>query len=646
MDQTYGFIEVWLAEILNIEFLEYALENRTIAAAVDQDGFSIAFNTVNYLWEKLDKEPALQPSILNSNIHGMRIAIHRYWVNDDLLNDLTGEDSKASEIYLNVVAIGISGARFHFASIKDEINNRNITPDAQPTEGAPGAANGEAVPEEEVVNVVPEKPKKIAEWIIRMSNIMENVQAASGSTYPHHDVSFDEEQVRVVVYNADLTSNQVDTIADVAKNIKKSIICLHSSTHATRIFEVLKSDFNMTDLSKYVLFFIYGISNESFILTESSKSLCYGYEINEIYSITGTQSENKALNDIRSETGTSEEDKRDRIDKILRERKNSPVYKYDGIFKDTVTHVIWAVKDRCVVYFLVPYSTGKNKSFYKIAYQEFVRRYSGSLPYNELVKVDIEHMERRHTNNREAYVKFAVESSSVIIDQIKKKRDEHQSKYKEHLDQAMEHAKMFQRFHEQVEYFNEDAFMEGERKKANENYDMTLAIDKISAITVKESAVHVYTNNIYAEDERTKHWHDIGTFHIIIGMHSNSYDQGKTIKIKNTKHQINVGGQAMNAPHVWQNGTFCHGNLANGMTDAYKRRNLFEVVYQIVLFLESANTSDSAGEKVNRWPEVSKDTATNTNRDSDAVYEVMGQLAEAEKKFDEAVIDMIPIHIN
>lgn len=647
MDQTFGFVEMWLAEILNIEFMKYALENGAVAAAVDKDGFDTAFNTINYLWDKLDKDPRLQPLIMNSNIHGMRLAVHRYWVDDNLLNDLTGEEAKASELYLNVVSVGTSGSRFTLDNIKDEINNHHTTSQEElPTEEYSGASNDVAVPEEEMVEVELEKPKEIPKWITRMKKILDNITNIKDCPCTDHDVSFDEERVRVVVFGSKLTETQFNLITDIAKSIKKSIVCLYSASHASMVLDMIKAEYIMSDLSKDVLFFTYSMPTITFLINEGMKALCFGCEIDEIHTIAGTRNENKAINDIRRETRASEENKERRIRDILKERKNSPIYKYDGVYKDTVTHVIWAVKDRCVVYFLVPYSTGKNKTFFKIAYKEFARRHSNSTPYNELVKIDIAYMEKKAINNKEEYIQFAMENSKAITNQIKKKKDEHHTKYKECLDQAMEHAKMFQRFHDQIAYFNEGEFMKDERKKANDNYDQTIAIDKISAITIKDGSVHVYTNNIYAQDERTKRWHDIGTFHIIIGMHSNTYDQSKTVRINNTKHQINAGDSIMNAPHVWNNGTFCHGNLAVGLTDAYKRRDLFEVVYQIILFLESANTSDAAGEKVNHWPEVSEEIATNINRNANVVYEAIEQIAEAEKKFDELLADAIPIHIN
>lgn len=643
MNQTHGFIEIWLAQILNIEYMEYGLENGSVAAAVDQDGFDAAFDTVVYIWNKLDKNEAFKPAVMDSIIHGMRIAIHKYWANDDLLNDLTGESAKATDIYLNVIAMGPSGVRFALDAIKDDINNRNSTTPEEPQNGAIPVEN--EVLEEKVIKPV-KKSKALPRWIARMNKVSKSISSVADDASRYHDVTLDEDCVRVIVYSSNISTEKLDKIVDMAKRTKKSIICLHGSGHASNVLEVLKKDYNMADLSKYVLFFVYALPSSKFTLNENTKAVCFGYEIDEMYSISGADDQNTSINKIRGSSSLSDEKKEEKINVILKERKNSPVYKYDAIYKDTVTNVIWAAKDRCVVYFLVPYPTGKNKNFFKIAHEEFINRYLNTLPYNELVKIDRAYMEKRHANNKEDYVKFAIASSRVITDQIKKKMNEHQDKYKEHLAQAMEHAKMFQRFHDQIAYFNEGDFMEDERKKANDNYESTMAIDKISTITVKDNTVHVYTHNIYAQDERTKRWHDIGTFHITVGMHSNAYDQSKTVRIKNTKHQIEISGSYMNAPHVWQGGNICHGNLASGMTDAYKRRNLFELIYQIILFIESANTSDSAGEKVNRWPEVPEEVALSISQDADTLCEVMAEINEVEKKFDDNLADAIPIHIN
>jgi len=647
MNQTYGFVEIWLAKLIKIEFFEYGLENGSVVAAVDQDGFNIAFNTVFDLWQNLDKDEALKPNIQDSTVHGMKIAIHRYWVDDNLLNDLTGEVAKATDTYLNIFAIGPSGVRFVLADIEAAILNEcNAPAEATPVtvDSDDAAIEEEAVP----IEVPIEEEKKVSQKLAMVNALFEDLKEHYG-TYTNitQDAVYEEEEVRVVIYDINFSEQQFEEIANIAKSIGKSIFYINNVDHTTNLITALKNKFNMAGLSKDVLFFIHALPGSTFNLTENAKASCFGYEIDEIYCITGSCHENDIINKIRRDLELNPEAKRLKIDEVINNRKNSPIYKYDGIYKDTITNVIWAVKDRCMIYFLVPYSTGKNKTFYKIAYEEFIKRFGNSLPYTELVKIDAKYTEKRHENNREEYINFAISSSKVITDQIKDKRDEHQKKYKEHLEQALEHAKMFQRFHDQIQYFNEEKFLIDEREKANKNYDETLALDKISMVTVKDNIVHVYTHNIYAQDERTSHWHDIGTFHITLGMHNNSYNQEQTVNIKNTKHQIKTSsnGSIMNAPHAWQDGHICHGNLASGMTDAYKRRNLFELIYQILLFLESANTSDSAGEKVNKWPEVSEEVALSQNNNDNALYEVMHQIAKAEEKFDKTLAEAIPVHI-
>jgi hypothetical protein len=127
-------------------------------------------------------------------------------------------------------------------------------------------------------------------------------------------------------------------------------------------------------------------------------------------------------------------------------------------------------------------------------------------------------------------------------------------------------------------------------------------------MNISGESVNVYTKNIYAKDERSKKWHDIGTFHIKIGMHSNTYDIQNTVIIKNTKHQIKAfSDHQMQAPHVFPEGYICHGTLSSGMTNAYKKRDLYQLVFQLILFLGQANTDDAAGKYVNCWPEVSED---------------------------------------
>jgi len=183
-----------------------------------------------------------------------------------------------------------------------------------------------------------------------------------------------------------------------------------------------------------------------------------------------------------------------------------------------------------------------------------------------------------------------------------------------------------------------------EEEKALKNYNETLALNKVSSINIEDGLVHVYTHNLYAKDERNGSWHDIGTFHIQIGMLSNDYDTSNTVRVYNTKHQINAYQEGMQAPHIFNDGRICHGNLAIGMVASYKNRNLYEMVLQLILFLQLANTDDVAGAFINKWPEVTEEEATNTKNDSD-IKVIMEEISEVEKEFDEAVSSAIPILI-
>jgi hypothetical protein len=78
------------------------------------------------------------------------------------------------------------------------------------------------------------------------------------------------------------------------------------------------------------------------------------------------------------------------------------------------------------------------------------------------------------------------------------------------------------------------------------------------------------------------------------------------------------------------------------MTEAYKNRNLFDLVYQILIFLQTANTSDGAGNYVNAWPEVPERIALG-NEEEATVYE---KKSESEQKFDDMLADALPININ
>jgi len=645
MDSTYGFVELWLAAELKVESIDYPLESGNMVAAVDLTGFNTIINIVQRLWQDLSgSDPHLQPTTVNTAVAGMKTLLHCYWANDEILDEITGEEAKDVPQYNAIKSLGPSGARFNLVNIKNKIQEY-INPKPKPGPNNT-TGTGEAVPESSEGTVEEEKPKpkpkEISAYQKKINYFIAHIERFRTSVVKSKTEADD---YVVISFGEYLTPDLEKSFVGLAKDIKKNVILIRDSSYASYVISTMKNDYKLSEVADHTLFFITAEYGKGFNYYSHSSMICLGHDIKSLHSMGADNSLNDELEKVRKNRELSPDERDKKAKEILSKQTNTPLYKFDEVFKDTATNVIWALKDRCIVYLMVNFEPSHHK-FYTTALHEFGRRFNHSVAYDTLKEIDQAYLDTMHDGNREDYITFSVNNSSIIIDELKRKRDEHYKLYKDHFTKAMEHAKIFQRYADQISCFDEDAFLKKERKKAEDAYDETLAIDLVSAIIVKDNTVYVYTNNIYVQDERTNNWHDIGTFQIAIGMHRNEYDTGKTVRIKNTKYQIEAFSSKMQAPHVWEDGHICHGNLATGMIDAYKRRNMYELVYQIILFLGEANTADSAGEKINKWPEVSEEVVNKkAETDDKERYDKIHKLVEAEKSFDEMLANAIPVTI-
>lgn len=279
-----------------------------------------------------------------------------------------------------------------------------------------------------------------------------------------------------------------------------------------------------------------------------------------------------------------------------KEVSRSPYADYDTILKDNFNNVIFAIgKGNDII---LTISGPLN-----IHIKETCLRYNSDQDFKNR---DMELYNSYLQENKNNYVKMAKDSSEKIIKELRAKASTLQTEYKSAMDIALEKAKLFNTINNQIEYFDQKKFDQDQEQKFNENYQMTCNLDRVQSIIIKEDGlVIVNTKEIYVQDERDKKWHDIGTFQITIGMHMPKYNTEQTVKIKNTKYSGCHG--TYQAPHVFEAGNICHGNIESMMIEAYKNKNLYELIYIILQFLKSANTSDAAGQYVNLWPEVSEE---------------------------------------
>jgi len=249
-----------------------------------------------------------------------------------------------------------------------------------------------------------------------------------------------------------------------------------------------------------------------------------------------------------------------------------------------------------------------NQVFKKIFY-ELGRRINFSLPRDEWEKVDREYAEEFEEVKMELFISSSIKSANKLKDELKVGYESAMQSYKTYLDKSMESAKQMYDMKNQFDLFKLEDFIEKEQARVKVMYQHIYDIPQVKSIDVKNECITVNTHNIYAQDSRTKKWHDIGTFQINIGMMSHLYDTTNTVRIFNTKHKVNAFDSSMQAPHIFGDGHLCHGNLAFQITNAYSRKDIFAVVQLLIIFLQEANVDDPAGKYIDRWPEVTEEIA-------------------------------------
>jgi hypothetical protein len=224
------------------------------------------------------------------------------------------------------------------------------------------------------------------------------------------------------------------------------------------------------------------------------------------------------------------------------------------------------------------------------------------------VEVDKNFFKNYLDNNKKNYVSVAKQLASKFIQDTTHRIEELKNEYDKALNITLEKSKLYMTLKNQFDYFDASKFELDQEKEYYENYQLANDIDRVASIIINDNGVvTVNTKEIYVKDERNGKWHEIGTFAITIGMHSVKYNVSETINIKNTKYGSSICNQQ--APHVFQSGNMCHGNIVSMMVDAYSHKNLYEMVTLLIMFLSAANTADAFGSNVDQWPEVSENVA-------------------------------------
>ena len=158
---------------------------------------------------------------------------------------------------------------------------------------------------------------------------------------------------------------------------------------------------------------------------------------------------------------------------------------------------------------------------------------------------------------------------------------------------------------------------EKEEEKLAKEFDTILAMDKVVDVQVRGGVISVFTKTLYCVDNRDGVEHEMGTYRIDI--QTDGKDHG--VKWFNLTRRV-AGIQAnMNAPHVYEDGHACLGNM-NEIIPSYIANYEFAVVMMLAIqFVESANTSDPAGKYVNNWPISQRYLLAHPEKEDNNVYD-------------------------
>lgn len=122
-------------------------------------------------------------------------------------------------------------------------------------------------------------------------------------------------------------------------------------------------------------------------------------------------------------------------------------------------------------------------------------------------------------------------------------------------------------------------------------------LDKVKRIYWRGESLCIATDIIDVVDDRTGHTHELGEFLIILNTVT-----GVPLFLNTTRKVNGFDSRPQMAPHVWEDGSACLGNVQDLLPKLVGSGKFLHAVHACLAFLDSANTSDAAGAHVHRWP--------------------------------------------
>jgi hypothetical protein len=493
----------------------------------------------------------LKPQIVPSNVADIGTILAYHISDDNFIDVFTDGSAKTTPLYMAIMK-NDANSRFSWTTTFTNIQKRY----------------------EENKKGMPKKEEPVKNEDADVKKISDSFAAVFGSTL----ICYKAEGL-VCARMKELSQINEDVMKKFAKAIGKNVLFIHTSQYESYVKKLDKTAFKNFE-------FVFVSQNESSSFTPVSTSgfrdqVCLGFYIDNCYAPLLNAGE-----------------------------KESPLSKYDVVMADQKTGVIFCVRKSNFVYLLAGMrSTNSMKvEYYDRMLKEVARRWDNDISDEELEKIDIEYSMKLSECDKGEYIKFAVSSANTYVKKIKAALTEGIKEIGELQRQLAEKMKVYNQYTEIIENYDEEKHTRQLGDKAMEAYDAVLALPQVKSMFIKDGRVNVFTSDIVVVDERSKKKHNIGCFHIRLNMLLDTYDTNESIFIKNLKSPL-VGGYSgvQEAPHIFNGGHMCHGNLTNTVIECYANRDIYGLISAVIFFLEAANTADYAGQHISKWPEYKEE---------------------------------------
>lgn len=134
--------------------------------------------------------------------------------------------------------------------------------------------------------------------------------------------------------------------------------------------------------------------------------------------------------------------------------------------------------------------------------------------------------------------------------------------------------------------------------KALREFDTLLNHPKVTGVRYVDEVFEVSTVVLNCRHPRTGNLHEIGAFKIMV-----DFNKGR-IRWFNQTRRIDGVSPEMQAPHIFNDGHPCLGNMETVLADLLAAYELYAIIMMAISFVEEVNLSDAAGKYLGKWPVV------------------------------------------